>query len=92
LLFFSTLFNTASCRHSDSNVLEDAGTEHRTVATSALAVRRSNHSARSHPQYKLIERYETKQNTRKLLPSCRTLQSLTRKNFTSNRSGHKWHP
>jgi hypothetical protein len=37
------------CRPSDSNVSEDAGIEPRTVATSALAVRRSNHQARSHP-------------------------------------------
>ncbi len=29
---------------------EDAGIEPRTVATSALAVRRSSHSATSHPQ------------------------------------------
>jgi hypothetical protein len=40
--FFScTIFNTAS----------SAGIEPRTVATTALAVRRSNHSARSHPLY-----------------------------------------
>ncbi len=38
------------CRPTDSAVSEDAGIEPRTVATSALAVRRSNHSARSHPQ------------------------------------------
>ncbi len=38
------------CRPSDSDVSEDAGIEPRTVATSALAVRRSNHSATSHPQ------------------------------------------
>jgi hypothetical protein len=46
------------CRPSDSTVSEDAAIEPRTVATSALAVRRSNpisflcsnHSARSHPQ------------------------------------------
>jgi hypothetical protein len=31
-------------------VSEDAGIEHRTVATSALTFRHSNHSARSHPQ------------------------------------------
>jgi hypothetical protein len=37
------------CRTSDSTVSEDAGIKPRTVATSALAVRRSNHSARSHP-------------------------------------------
>jgi hypothetical protein len=40
------------CRPSDSTVSEDAGIEPRTVATMAtmaLAVRRSNHSARSHP-------------------------------------------
>jgi hypothetical protein len=38
------------CRFSDptSTVSEDAGIERRTVATSALAVRYSNHSARSH--------------------------------------------
>ncbi len=37
------------CRHSDSIVSEDAGIEPRTVATLALAVRRSSHSATSHP-------------------------------------------
>jgi hypothetical protein len=31
------------CRPSDFTVSEDAGIEHRAVATSALAVRRSNH-------------------------------------------------
>jgi hypothetical protein len=36
-------------RPSDSTVLEDAGIEPRTVTTSALADRRSNQSARSHP-------------------------------------------
>jgi hypothetical protein len=38
------------CRPSDSTVSEDAGIEPRKVATTALAVRRSNHSAKSHPQ------------------------------------------
>jgi hypothetical protein len=38
------------CRLSDSIVSEDAVIEPRTVATTALAVRRFNHSARSHPQ------------------------------------------
>jgi hypothetical protein len=33
------------CRPSDSTMLEDAGTESRTFATSAFAVRRSNYSA-----------------------------------------------
>jgi hypothetical protein len=37
------------CRLLDSTVLEDAGVEPRAVATLALAVRSSNHSARSHP-------------------------------------------
>jgi hypothetical protein len=37
------------CRPSDFTVSEDAWIEPRTVATTALAVRRSNHSARSHP-------------------------------------------
>jgi hypothetical protein len=38
------------CRCSDSTVSEDAGIWFRTVATLALAVGRSNHWARSHPQ------------------------------------------
>jgi hypothetical protein len=37
------------CRPSDSTVTEDAGIEPRVVANTVLAVRRSNHSARSHP-------------------------------------------
>ncbi len=37
------------CRPSNSTVSEDAGIEPRTVATSALAVRRSSQSATSHP-------------------------------------------
>jgi hypothetical protein len=37
------------CRPSDSTVSEDAGIEPRTVATTALTVKCSNHSARSHP-------------------------------------------
>ena len=41
-------------RPSDSTVSEDAGIEPRTVATTALAVRRSNHLARSHPQMEKI--------------------------------------
>jgi hypothetical protein len=41
-------------RRSDFTVPEDAGIEPRTVATSALAVRRSNHSARSYPRLEQI--------------------------------------
>jgi hypothetical protein len=37
------------CRPSDSTVSEDAGIEPRIIATTALAVRRPNHSAKSHP-------------------------------------------
>jgi hypothetical protein len=37
------------CRPSHSTLSEDAGIEPRTVSTSALAVRPSNHSARSNP-------------------------------------------
>jgi hypothetical protein len=50
--FLCKIFNTASSagRLSDSTVSEDAEIEARTVASTALAVRRSNHSARSHPQ------------------------------------------
>ncbi len=38
------------CRLSDFTVSEDAVIEPRTVANLTLAARRSNHSARSHPQ------------------------------------------
>jgi hypothetical protein len=38
------------CRPAGSTVPEDAGFEPKTGATSALAITRSNHSARSHPQ------------------------------------------
>jgi hypothetical protein len=41
------------CRPSDSTVPTDAGMEPRTVATGALTVRRSNHWARSHPQWRM---------------------------------------
>jgi hypothetical protein len=48
-LFFSyNIQHCFICRPSDSTVPTDAGIEPRTVATSALAVRCSNHQARSH--------------------------------------------
>jgi hypothetical protein len=43
------------CRRSDSTVSEDAGIEPRTVATTALAVRRSTHSTRSHPFANILQ-------------------------------------
>ncbi len=47
--FLCTEFNTASsAAPQDSTASEDAGIEPRTVATSALAGRRSNHSAIFH--------------------------------------------
>jgi hypothetical protein len=52
LNFFSSKYCIQHCfirRPSDSTVSEDAKIEPRTAATSALAVRRSNQSARSHP-------------------------------------------
>jgi hypothetical protein len=52
--FFVFMYCIQHCfirRPSDSSVSKDAGiVPCRTVATSALTVRRSNHSARSHPQ------------------------------------------
>jgi hypothetical protein len=52
--FFSPFFmysiqHCFICRPSDSTVSENAGFEPGTVATTALAVRRSDHLARSHP-------------------------------------------
>ncbi len=41
--------NCFICRPSDSTVSEDAWIEPRAAVTTALAVRRSNRSARSHP-------------------------------------------
>jgi hypothetical protein len=52
LYFFCTIIDTDSSA-SDSTVSGDAGIESRTVAARALAVRRSNHSARSHLQTRL---------------------------------------
>ncbi len=49
-LFMYDIQHCFICRPSDSTVSEDAGIEPRTVATNPLAVRRSKHSARSHPQ------------------------------------------
>ncbi len=48
-LFMYDIQHCFICRPTDSTVSEDAGVEPGTVATTALAVRRSNHSARSHP-------------------------------------------
>jgi hypothetical protein len=52
------MYNIQHCfirRPSDSIVSEDAGIEPRTVAATALAVRRSNHSARS--QMRKVKRH-----------------------------------
>jgi hypothetical protein len=50
---FTCTIHCFICRPSDSTVSEDAGIEPRTVATTALTIRRSNHSARSHAQSRL---------------------------------------
>ncbi len=47
-IFMSDIQHCFICRPSDSTVSEEAGFEPRTVATTALTVRRSNHSATSH--------------------------------------------
>jgi hypothetical protein len=52
------IFSFSVCRTSDSTVSEDGEIEPRTVATTALADRRSNPSAGSHPQ--LMEMYGKK--------------------------------
>jgi hypothetical protein len=49
-LFLYDIQHCLICRLSNSTVWEDAGIEPRTVATTAVVVRRSNHSARSHPR------------------------------------------
>ncbi len=50
--------NCIICRPSDFTVSEDAGTEPRTVATTALAVRRCNHSARSRPHFHHFRKFK----------------------------------
>ena len=52
IYFMSNIQHCFICRPSDSTVSEDAGIEPGTVANKALAVRRSNHSARYHPHCK----------------------------------------
>ncbi len=47
-IFHCFIQHTYIC-HSWKSLSEDAGIKQRTIATLALAVRRSNHSARSHP-------------------------------------------
>ncbi len=47
------------CRPSDSSMSEDAGIEPMTVTTLTLAVRRSHHSARSHPHNYILSRQVT---------------------------------
>ncbi len=58
------------CRPSDSTVPTDAEIKSRTVATCALAVRRSNHQARSHPQLGQISSATRLDLIRKLLLYC----------------------
>jgi hypothetical protein len=48
MFFVCTLFNTASSAAPQITVSEDSGIEPSTVATFAIAVRRSNHSVKSH--------------------------------------------
>jgi hypothetical protein len=48
--FMNDIQHCFICRPSDSTVSEDAGIEPKTVAATALTVRRSNRSSRSHPQ------------------------------------------
>jgi hypothetical protein len=49
-LFMCDIQHCFICRPSDPSVSEDAGIEPRTDAITALAVRLSNHAARSHPR------------------------------------------
>ncbi len=53
-LFMYDIQHCFICRPSDSTVSEAAGIQLRTVATTALAVRRSNHSVRFHPHTQKI--------------------------------------
>jgi hypothetical protein len=50
-LFMYVIQHYFICRPSDSTETEDAGIEPRIVATLALTVKRSYHSARSHPLF-----------------------------------------
>jgi hypothetical protein len=57
--FFISLYVIQHCffyRPSDSTVSKDAGIEPRTVTTLALTARRSKHSARSRPQFKILSK------------------------------------
>jgi hypothetical protein len=54
LYFMYYIQHSFICRPSNSTVSEDAGIELWTVATTTLAVRRCNHSARSHPLHPIL--------------------------------------
>ncbi len=54
-LFMYDIQHCFICRPTDSTVSEVAEIESRTVATTALTVRRSNPSFRSHPQYIIVK-------------------------------------
>jgi hypothetical protein len=69
------------CRPSDSTVSEDAGVELRTGATSALEVRRSNHSARSHRSHPPLGEISY---TRDFYPALDALVSPVRNIFSSS--------
>jgi hypothetical protein len=70
-LFMYFILHCFICRPSDSTVSEDAGIEPRTVATSALAVRRSSHSATSHPLSATSHSHSATSHPRILLTSQR---------------------
>jgi hypothetical protein len=67
-LFSYYIHHSFICRPTDSTVPTDAGIEPRTVATDALAVRRSNHLARSHPLFFLffIKRFTQNRTTKRV--------------------------
>jgi hypothetical protein len=63
IFWFFIMYNTVSSAAPQIPVSLDAGIEPRTVATTALTVRRSNHSAKSHPQIEVEQKSLEKTNT-----------------------------
>jgi hypothetical protein len=74
------------CLPSDSTLTENAGIDFRTTATTALAVRRSNHSARSHPPSAISHPHTARSHPSESLPMVIT---TCQRGLLAEEEGHR---